>query len=199
MKTADELKQLYRTQFFDSGDKINVVASPGRVTLLGEHVTAAPGLALSAAVSASVYLAAQRRNDREVHIYSTQYDERVSFSLNSMAFDAEHGWANFPKGGLYYLERSGAKLPGFNMVVDSELSEGICTLIAKMMMKAPDDRYRTPKDLLADVQTLRRGGTIRTGPATLRRSSIAARGAKRAKVAPSAQFGTGSTTRKTRT
>lgn len=124
MKTADDLKQLYRTQFFDSGDKINVIAAPGRVTLLGEHIGSAPGLALSAAISGCVYIATQRQSERDANIYSAQYDERVSFSLNSMAFDAEHGWANFPKAAVYYLERSGAKLPGFNMVVDSDLPEG---------------------------------------------------------------------------
>ncbi len=124
MKTTDELKQLYRAQFVDSGDKINVIAAPGRVTLLGEQISAVPGVTLSAAVGGYIYIAVQRRPDREVNIYAQQYDERITFSLNNMVFDAEHGWANFPKGVLYYLERSGAKLPGFNMVVDADLPEG---------------------------------------------------------------------------
>ncbi len=124
MKTVDELKQLYRAQFIDSGEKINVIAAPGRVTLLGEQISAVPGLSLSAAVGGYIYVVAQRRPDREVNLYAQQYDERITFSLNSMVFDAEHGWANFPKGVLYYLERSGAKLPGLNMVVDADLPEG---------------------------------------------------------------------------
>jgi len=41
--------------------------------------------------------------------------------------------------------------------VNSELSDGLCRVIAKMMEKLPDDRYQTPNDLNRDLDLLMEG------------------------------------------
>jgi hypothetical protein len=38
-----------------------------------------------------------------------------------------------------------------------ELSDGFCTVLQKMTMKAPEDRYQSPEELLMDMQLVRNG------------------------------------------
>ncbi|MHC4251801.1 MAG: protein kinase domain-containing protein, partial [Planctomycetota bacterium] len=56
--------------------------------------------------------------------------------------------------------------------VNPELSDGVCRVIAKMLAKAPDDRYQTPNDLLRDIDTLEEGGEPEVADAALRNSSV---------------------------
>ncbi|MHC4251255.1 MAG: serine/threonine-protein kinase, partial [Planctomycetota bacterium] len=53
------------------------------------------------------------------------------------------------------------------------LSDDICRVIAKMMMKEPGDRYQEPKGLLRDIDALKAGGEPDIDNAALRESTIA--------------------------
>jgi serine/threonine protein kinase len=53
------------------------------------------------------------------------------------------------------------------------LSNGICRMIAKMMVKDPGGRYQKPMDLLRDIDTLKAGGEPDIGDVALRKSTIA--------------------------
>jgi galactokinase len=44
-------------------------------------------------------------------------------SLATLKFDREDGWANYPKGVLYFYERTGRKLEGIQMVMASDIPE----------------------------------------------------------------------------
>jgi hypothetical protein len=55
-----------------------------------------------------------------------------------------------------------------------DLSEGLCRVIAKMMAKAPDDRYRDPKELLGDLDRLREGEEPEAARKPPKKSTVAA-------------------------
>ena len=44
--------------------------------------------------------------------------------------------------------------------VNPSLSDGVCRVIAKMMAKKPEERHQDPKELLHDLDVLRRGGEV---------------------------------------
>ncbi len=111
-------------QYGDSGRKITFVAAPSRLTLLGgEYTEAVDGFSLLCAGNHSAVVAAQRRSDRQAFIHSLNYDEKIKVSLATLKFDRADGWANFPKGVLYFYERTGRKLEGLQMVVGGDLPE----------------------------------------------------------------------------
>ena len=113
-------------QFGDLGRKITMVAAPSRLTLLGgEYTEAVDGFSLLAAGNHSVVVAAQRRTDKQAIIHSLTYDEKIKVSLGTLKFDRSDGWANYPKGVLYFYERTGRKLEGIQMVVGSDIPEDL--------------------------------------------------------------------------
>ena len=127
MALEDLIKKTQSTflhQFGDGGRKVTLVAAPSRLTLLGgEYTEAVDGFSLVAGGSHSVVVAAQRRNDKTAVIHSLKYDEKIKVSLGTLKFDRGDGWANFPKGVLYFYERMGRKMEGFQMVIGGDLPE----------------------------------------------------------------------------
>ena len=108
----------------ESGRKVNLVAAPSRLTLLGgEYTEAVDGFSLLAAGSHSVVVASQRRGDKMAFIHSLNYDEKIKVPLATLKFDKSDGWANYPKGVLYFYERTGRKLEGLQMVLASDIPE----------------------------------------------------------------------------
>ena len=70
---------------------------------------------------------------------------------------------------LYQHVHSKLKWPGD---VNTELSDDICQVIAKMMAKSPDDRYQEPNELLADLDALEEGTQVDIGEDMLKRSVL---------------------------
>ena len=129
MPLEDLIKKAQYTfihQFGDSGRKITLVAAPSRITLLGgEYTEAVDGFSLLAAGNHAIVVAAQRRNDKQIVIHSLQYDEKIKVSMATMKFDRGDGWANYPKGVVYFYERTGRKMEGLQMVVAGDMPEGV--------------------------------------------------------------------------
>jgi galactokinase len=129
MALEDLIKKAQSTfhhQFGDIGKHVTLVTAPSRITLLGgEYTEAVDGFSLVAAGSHSVVIAAQRRNDRQAVIHALSYDEKIKINLATLKFDRADGWANFPKGVLYFYERTGRKFEGIQMVIVSDIPEDI--------------------------------------------------------------------------
>jgi len=101
-----------------------VVRAPGRVNLIGEHTDYNEGYVFPAAVNKATWVAAQRRNDTKVVVYSQTVEEKIEFDLKTMKFEPDHGWANYPKGVLHGLVNRGWKLEGLNMYLESDVPMG---------------------------------------------------------------------------
>lgn len=106
-------------------DSFVVGRAPGRVNLIGEHTDYNDGFVFPMAIDFDMILAARKRADRTVRIYSADFDQTVEFSLTEpIAFDSDKRWSNYLRGVLAELMKQGAVPPGMDMVFQGDVPQG---------------------------------------------------------------------------
>ena len=105
---------------FGGGEAASFFA-PGRVNLLGAHLDYNEGFVLPIAVDRGTYTLARARADRKIRLASVDREPEIEVSLDELAFDPSHGWANYPKGVLAPLAR---ELPGLDLLFGGDLPIG---------------------------------------------------------------------------
>ncbi|HNQ90719.1 MAG TPA: galactokinase family protein [Verrucomicrobiota bacterium] len=126
--------------------------APGRVELLGNHTDYNLGLIMALAVDKTVRLAAAPRADREVQFVSTAFPETAHFSLDRIEPDPAVPWADYAKGILRLLQERGARLGGFDLLLDSSipLGGGLSSSAAMLVGTALTVRKLYPYRLTSD-------------------------------------------------
>lgn len=100
-----------------------MVRSPGRVNIIGEHTDYNEGFVLPAAIDKAIYIAINKRDDDEIHLYAQDYKQSYQSSLSTVA-PTEKGWPNYILGVVDQLQKRGAQLQGFNLVIDGDVPLG---------------------------------------------------------------------------
>jgi galactokinase len=100
-----------------------VLRAPGRVNLIGEHTDYNDGFVLPMAIDRALWIALRRRNDRQVHAYSLDLDQAVTFSLSALQHESA-GWADYLKGVAWALQGAGYELLGWEGVVAGDVPVG---------------------------------------------------------------------------
>ncbi|MDB5231767.1 MAG: galactokinase [Chitinophagaceae bacterium] len=100
-----------------------LVHSPGRVNLIGEHTDYNEGFVLPAAIDKGITVAVGKRDDNEIHLYSVQYSEHFTCSIDSLT-PSSTLWANYIIGVAAGLQNNGHKIRGFNLVIDGNVPVG---------------------------------------------------------------------------
>lgn len=90
----------------------HVFFAPGRINLIGEHTDYNGGHVFPCSITFGTYALAKKRSDQKFRMYSLNFtDEGIKhFDLNSLVYDAEHDWANYPKGMVRYFIEAGLKI-----------------------------------------------------------------------------------------
>ncbi|MGW6173797.1 galactokinase [Arthrobacter sp. NPDC055138] len=102
-----------------------VWAGPGRVNLIGEHTDYNGGFVLPFAIDKTTTAALAVRGDRTVRVASVlSGTDAVEAHLDGLRPGSVAGWAAYPLGVAWALEQAGARLPGFDLLVDSEVPVG---------------------------------------------------------------------------
>ena len=101
-----------------------VVRAPGRVNLIGEHTDYNDGFVLPIAIENDVRFAVARRHDRNVHLYSLNFDSETRFDLDHMERDEENTWGNYVRGMAVELAGYGCLLSGLEGVVEGNVPLG---------------------------------------------------------------------------
>ncbi|MGD6855026.1 galactokinase [Bacillus infantis] len=118
----------FQNLFTDSMEEdARLFFSPGRINLIGEHTDYNGGHVFPCAITLGTYGAVKKRNDRLVRVHSQNFPDAgiVEFSLDELEYRKEHGWANFPKGMIAYIEEAGWKLPvGIDLYVYGNIPNG---------------------------------------------------------------------------
>jgi galactokinase len=134
----DSLTKEHKSLFGDTGP-VQVFIAPGRINIIGEHTDYNGGYVLPAAIDISIIAAVTPRKDREIHLKSRNFSEKVVAPIDGLAFDKNRDWGNFPLSIVWVLEKHGIRLPGANIAFqgDVPLGSGLSSsaAIEVLMMK----------------------------------------------------------------
>lgn len=100
-----------------------VAVSPGRINLIGEHTDYNQGFVLPAAIDRKVRVAAKLRSDREIRLYSVEYQQFVTTTVDEVS-PTEVAWANYVLGAAAQFQQAGYQLGGFEMLVEGDIPLG---------------------------------------------------------------------------
>src|SRR5580704_5483429 len=118
---GDVLTARFRGMF---GESPRIFRAPGRVNVIGEHTDYNDGFVMPAALEFYTWVAASKRGDRVLDVYSAHFDERVRLSLDELAGPPRKHWSDFIRGVAAVLENAGYKLAGANLVIHGEVPLG---------------------------------------------------------------------------
>jgi len=121
-------------QCFDAAPAL-VGSAPGRLEVLGNHTDYNLGLTLSCAVGQRCYAAIAPLQRPEVELASTSIDRGPAvYKLDDLSAPAGD-WANYVLGLVAMLVERGCDVPGFAMLIDSDVprSAGLSSSAALQM------------------------------------------------------------------
>jgi galactokinase len=102
-----------------------VWAAPGRVNLIGEHTDYNEGFVLPFAIDKRASIAVRLRGDTTVRLLSAFGDRGlVEADAGVLAPGAVTGWAKYPLGVVWALQQHGVEVPGFDLLLDSDVPPG---------------------------------------------------------------------------
>jgi galactokinase len=101
-----------------------LVRAPGRVNLIGEHTDYNEGFVLPIAIDRATFIAGRSRSDQTVRVYSANFDEEDSFTLDRIERSAERPWSNYVRGVVKGLLARDLPLTGADLLVESDVPLG---------------------------------------------------------------------------
>lgn len=108
-------------------DKFNVAPllaqAPGRVNIIGEHTDYNNGFVLPAAINKAIYVAVSKRDDDEIHLVSSDFNDAFETNISSLHPVAKQ-WANYVLGVAAQMHKAGHDLSGFNLMVSGDVPLG---------------------------------------------------------------------------
>jgi galactokinase len=97
--------------------------APGRVNLIGEHTDYNQGLALPFAIAEGIAVHVHAGEDRRIHAYARDLDERDDFAIDSPVRPSQ-GWRAYLRGIVAELQRTGVPLAGATVEIGGNLPRG---------------------------------------------------------------------------
>jgi galactokinase len=102
-----------------------IVAAPGRVNIIGEHIDYNDGFVLPMAIDRYCVVAAGKSEKPEGQLFSVATDDEIAVRLNSPNRHPTAGhWSNYVTGVIAGCTQRGWKLPGFSAVIESGVPVG---------------------------------------------------------------------------
>ncbi len=99
--------------------------APGRVNLIGEHTDYNEGFVLPFAIDRTARTMLRRRADSAVRLLSTFGDQDVVHAdTRTLLPGTVTGWAKYPLGVVWALQQRGIDVPGFDLLLDSDVPLG---------------------------------------------------------------------------
>ncbi|MCU0374297.1 MAG: galactokinase [Chitinophagaceae bacterium] len=115
----ETLQSIYQQYFNESAE---VLFSPGRINLLGEHIDYNDGFVLPAAIHLGIYAVFAPNDAPSVKIYAKDFDEWLV--TDNQSFGPDKSWKNYVLSVLNQFHKRGIHVPGFHLVFGSDLPIG---------------------------------------------------------------------------
>lgn len=123
MTQDKQISTLFKQRYQHEPDVI--CHAPARVNIIGDHTDYNDGFVFPAAIDCGTTIAASKRNDQLVKVYSHDFGQSYTeFVLNQFSFDTEHMWCNYIKGSVQALMEKYPNLRGANLVVTGDVAQG---------------------------------------------------------------------------
>ncbi|XAS73520.1 galactokinase [Micrococcaceae bacterium Sec5.1] len=117
------LSARFQETFGSSPD--GVWQAPGRVNLIGEHTDYNEGFVLPFAIDKTAKVAIRLRADSTVRLLSLFGGHGlVEADLSSLEPGSGQGWSRYPLGVAWALKERGIDVPGFDLLLDSDVPLG---------------------------------------------------------------------------
>ncbi len=112
--------------------------APGRVDLMGSHTDYNLGYVMTMTLDRDTWIAARRRPDQKVTLYSLNIDGGGEFDLDRIEPDPEAHWTDYVRGVAKFLREAGHPLTGLDCLVHSTvpISSGVSSSAALEMAAA---------------------------------------------------------------
>ena len=117
-----EVSALFAQQFSEAPSF--VIASPGRINLIGEHVDYNSGFVLPAAIDKYMYVAVSQRNDSQIALHATDLNQNFQTNLDAALQRSNLDWPNYVLGVIDQLRKDGHVISGFNMLITGNIPIG---------------------------------------------------------------------------
>ncbi len=117
-----EVSALFALQFNEAPSF--VIASPGRINLIGEHVDYNSGFVLPAAIDKYMFVAVSHRNDSQILLHATDLNQNYQTNLDDVLQRSNLGWPNYVLGVIDELIKDGHVVSGFNMLITGNIPIG---------------------------------------------------------------------------
>jgi len=104
-----------------------VVAAPGRVNLIGEHIDYNDGFVLPMAIERYVVVAAALKDEQapqEATLYSVNLEQTAAVPVGAPLQPGRNGWICYVEGVVAEFQKLGATIPAFHAVIQSNLPLG---------------------------------------------------------------------------
>ena len=122
MESSSNITAVFEQRF--GREPMAVYRAPGRVNLIGEHTDYNDGFVMPAAIGFYTQVAIAARDDRELRVYSTNFDESRVLNLDALAGAPSQHWSDYVRGVAAVLQSSGCRLAGAELIISSDVPIG---------------------------------------------------------------------------
>jgi len=117
----EQLKKSFKDKY---NTKPQILKSPARINLIGEHVDYCNGLVMPAAINRNLYFAFAKNNSKNITVRSENYDNHFSFSLDNMSGTLDGNWGIYIHAILDLLLEERHKIEGFDCIMLGDIPIG---------------------------------------------------------------------------
>ena len=117
-----KLSALFASQFNEAPSF--VIASPGRINLIGEHVDYNHGFVLPAAIDKYMYVAVSKRSDHQIVMHAADIQQNYQASLDNASQRSNLDWPNYVLGVVHELKIDGHAVSSFNILITGNIPVG---------------------------------------------------------------------------
>ena len=120
MEMKSKIQEKFKVLYGTNGE---MIASAGRINLIGEHTDYNGGYVFPGAINKGIVAEIKVNGTDKVHAYSLDYDEYVEFGLNEED-KPQQSWARYIFGVCRETMKRGGKVEGFDTVFAGDVPLG---------------------------------------------------------------------------